>query len=60
MEKFDPWQPAKGSEQEAEPGIGRVSLSVLLQKKVSGTVETVYRLDFPACEVPVGGVVNTK
>jgi hypothetical protein len=54
--KFAPWQPAEGSDQEAEPGTGLISLSILLQKQD----KTVYRLDFSESCVPVGGRIKDE
>ena len=56
--EFDPWLATKGSDKQAEPGTGVVSLTVLLQKKEGENERTVHRLDFDERHVPIGGKIE--
>lgn len=52
--RFCPWTPLPGS-LTVEPGTGRVSLSVLIRKKIEDRYEVIRRLDFREMDVPVSG-----
>jgi len=58
--RFSPWQPAEGSDKNAEPGTGVISLSVLFQKKEEEKNEAVYRLEFAESSVPIGGRIAVE
>ena len=53
--EWDPWQPTIGSDRNAEPGVGYVSLTILFNAKQGDSDATLYRLDFPESRVPIAG-----
>jgi hypothetical protein len=57
--KFDPWQPAAGSDTKPKCGEGFVTLSIQLQKKTGKNIATVSRLDFLQQRVLIDQLANT-
>jgi hypothetical protein len=57
--KFDPWQPAAGSDTKPNCGLGFITLSIKLQKKTGNNVATVSRLDFEQQKVLIDQLTNT-